>query len=172
MPLRHGLWRGNLATYTAMRLTHVNLSALTLFSVLITTIILYMNLFLLRLICGRVKKVICCVYNVVWPKVICLDKAPSYLWGEPNRIDRMSAMLQKIHFGEVGHGAMETWHLQGGHNRGRHNCLSELAQVQVKASERVPGAMVGENWRLLHYQPMDFPSWPVQISNHWMAIRL
>jgi hypothetical protein len=31
-------------------------------------------------------------------------------------------------------------------------------------------AMVGENRRLVHYQPMDFPSWPVQISNHRMAI--
>ena len=33
-------------------------------------------------------------------------------------------------------------------------------------------AMVGENRRLVHYQPMDFPSWPIQISNHRMAIRL
>ena len=33
-------------------------------------------------------------------------------------------------------------------------------------------AMVGENRRLVHYQPMDFYSWPVQISNHRMAIRL
>lgn len=48
-------------------------------------------------------------------------------------------MLQKIHFGEVGHGAIETWLLQGGHNRGRQNCLSELAKVQNEVSERVPG---------------------------------
>ena len=39
-------------------------------------------------------------------------------------------MLQKIHLGEVGHGAMETWHLQGGHNRGRQNCLSEGQSVR------------------------------------------
>ena len=32
--------------------------------------------------------------------------------------------------------------------------------------------MVKENRRLVHYQPMDFSSWPVQISNHRMAIRL
>jgi hypothetical protein len=36
----------------------------------------------------------------------------------------------------------------------------------------LPQTMVGENRRLVHYQPMDFPSWPVQISNHRMAIRL
>ena len=32
--------------------------------------------------------------------------------------------------------------------------------------------MVGENRWVVHYQPMDFPSWPVQISNHRRAIRL
>ena len=34
------------------------------------------------------------------------------------------------------------------------------------------GPMVGENRRLVYYQPMDFPSSPVQISNHRIAIRL
>jgi hypothetical protein len=37
---------------------------------------------------------------------------------------------------------------------------------------RTTDPMVGENRRLVHYQPMDFPSWSVQISNHRMAIRL
>jgi hypothetical protein len=32
--------------------------------------------------------------------------------------------------------------------------------------------MVGENQWLVHYQPMDFPLWPVQNFNHRMAIRL
>ena len=36
----------------------------------------------------------------------------------------------------------------------------------------VDGPMIGENRRLMYYQPMDFPSWPIQISNHRMAIRL
>jgi hypothetical protein len=49
---------------------------------------------------------------------------------------------------------------------------SSQTSGQEIASKVTRGTMVGENRRLVHYQPMDFLSWPVQISNHRMAIRL
>lgn len=58
-----------------------------------------------------------------------MDRVSNHLWGQPNCIDRISAALQKIHFGEAGHGAIETWLSQGGQHRGQQNCLCERSLV-------------------------------------------
>jgi hypothetical protein len=70
------------------------------------------------------------------------------------------------------------WWLQGMRETILVDCKSLLQQWSGSTHptnqliNRLSEAMVGENRRLVYYQPMDFPLWPVQISNHRMAIRL
>jgi hypothetical protein len=55
---------------------------------------------------------------------------------------------------------------------GNLECLNMIMFHALRIPSVHWGTMVGENRRLVYYQLMDFPSWPVQISNHRMAIRL